>query len=71
MIGSDTRKEMVVPKGQAVTNFLRVRKYLEFPEHWVDVLDDCVKTVSGHNSDSIQADTCIRHTSLMSIWFLL
>ena len=36
--------------------------YLEFLEHWADVLDAYVKTRNGQSADSIGAETCINHT---------
>ena len=44
-------------------------KYLEFLEHWAEVLDACVMTIRGQSSDSIQAEMCLSHASSMSSWF--
>ena len=41
---------------------------LECLEHW-DALGDPIQRISGQNSDSIQAGTCVSHTSSVASWF--
>lgn len=64
-IDSDTRKEIPVRKGEAVTSYLGQGsdKCLEFLERCADVPDACVKTISGRSSDSIQTEMRASPTS--------
>lgn len=65
MIDSDTRKEILVHKGEAVTSHLGQGsdKCLEFLERCADVPEACIKTISGQSSDSIQTEMRTNPTS--------
>ena len=60
----DSLKDVFVLTWYIVSYFrVKVYKYLEFLEHWADILDAWIKTISGQSSDSIQAEKCLINTS--------
>ena len=60
VIDSDTSQEIFVFKESRIIPGYGSARYREFPAH---VLDDFVRTINGQRSDSIQAETCLSHTS--------